>query len=603
MTNNDLRTSIKMSIRVKLITISLLLLVVPLSVLGITSYNVSKKETESLIQSNLSTSVHMAIEIIEKLNESVQNNMMSKEAAQEQVKQMILGEKANDGTRPLNSAIDFGENGYFFIIDEKGTLLAHPFSEGQNIFNNKASDGTFYIQELIQAATQGGGFVEYPYPLPNKNDNSAYLETSANQKETSSKEAVKLSYAKVVPEWDWIVSAGFYKQDYNSGQTNILKSIVLILVICTVIGSILLLLFARHLINPIIKIKREAEQIAAGNLSGQPLIIRNRDEIGQLGVSFNTLKENLQHLIGNLSLSSHTLAASSNQLSVVTEETIQAINHTTNAITEVANNNEMQAKSTQETATAMDEMAIGIGRVADASSRAYELSSTTLDQAKDGNERTIAATNQVQVLSGTVQELSVSIALLMKQSAQIEDIVNVIKSISSQTNLLALNAAIEASRAGEHGRGFAVVAGEVRKLAEMTNQSAEQITELVDNIRGNVFTTSATMKKSEHEFSNAILAIQESSRRFDTIVDSTQSVVDQIQDVSAAAQQMSASSEEISAAIHEIEHISLRTAGAAQNVSAAAEEQLASMDEIASSIEKLKSMSTNMEEQSDKFKL
>jgi len=586
----------RLSIRKKLISISLILLILPIIALGVTAYQVSLKETNSLIESKLSSNVNLVIEMIDNLETSINKQIITRSDAQEQIKEILLGKLKSDGSRPINTNLDLGKHGYFYIINGKGDLIAHPSMEGQNILDRQSSDGTYFIQEVIQAGMNGGGFTYYPWPLENDG-------ASEHNKTENNKEAMKITYGKYAPAWGWVVVAGSYMQDFNGGQANILEAIITTLIICTVAGSIVLYLFSQHLAKPIIRITRAAEQIAGGDLTGEPLTIRNRDEIGRLGEAFTTLSQNLQQIIGNLTLSSHTLANYSNQLSSTTTETTQAIYHTTNAISEVASDNETQAQSTQETSRAMNEMTDGIGRVADSSSLAHELSLSTLEEAENGNQLIVGTTNQIQIVSESVDEMNASVTKLMDQSVQIEEIINTIKNISSQTNLLALNAAIEAARAGEQGRGFAVVAGEVRKLAELTNASAEQISELVGDIRHHISNTSTTMSKSQSEVTTAVQSIRQTGESFAAIVSSTRSVVNQISEVSAAAQQMSASTEEIAASIHQIEQISTRTAGAAQNVSATAEEQLASMDEIAVSVEKLRSMSEEMKKRANEFKL
>jgi methyl-accepting chemotaxis protein len=288
------RTGLRLTIRKKLLLMSLTLLILPIGILGVVAYQISMKETNQLIESKLSSSVNLAVAMIENLESSVQAGMMSEMEAQEQVRSLLLGIKNTDGTRPINPAIDLGPNGYFFILDQKGELLAHPRLEGDNIWDKQTSNGFFYIQDLIKAAQNGGGATYYKWPLPKPDD-------SDNHKVG---EALKISYAKLSPSWGWVVAAGSYMQDYNTGQQNILKGIIITLILCLVLGIAVILFFAQHISKPIIRIAREAERIAQGDLSGKALTVRNRDEIGQLGISFNQLSGNIRQLVGNLTVSS-----------------------------------------------------------------------------------------------------------------------------------------------------------------------------------------------------------------------------------------------------------------------------------------------------------
>lgn len=578
------RKGFRLTIRKKLLMMSLTLLIVPILVIGAVAYQISVKETDALIESKLSTSVNLAIALIENLESSVQSGLLSEVEAQEQVRTLLLGAKNEDGTRPINKSIDLGPNGYFFILDNKGELLAHPKLEGENIWDKQTSNGTYYIQDLIKAALDGGGATYYKWPLPKAGNNA--------DKEVG--EALKISYAKLSTSWGWVVAAGSYMQDYNTGQQTILRGIITTLIICLVIGVAIILLFAQHISKPIVRVAREAERMAQGDLSGEELIVTNRDEIGQLGVSFNQLSTNVRQLVGNLTMSSKILASSSKQLSASIGETTGALHQTSSSIADVANNNEIQANSAQETSRSIEDMVKGIQRVAEASTSAYELSVLTLKEADTGNGLIINSSLQMKAVSDTVDDLSIAVTGLNDQSEQIGTIVSTIKGISEQTNLLALNAAIEAARSGEHGRGFAVVANEVRKLAGQTNEAAEQVSVMIEEIRRSIGDAHQSMSKGQNEVAAGVQSINKTGKAFERILDATQSIVDQVKESSSAAQQMSASSEQISASVIEVEQVSVHSASAAQTVSASVEEQLASIEGIAASASKLHDMSDEM---------
>lgn len=587
------RTRLRLTIRKKLLMMSLTLLILPIGILGAVIYQISVKETNQLIESKLSSSVNLAVALIENLENSVQSGQLTEVEAQEQVRTLLLGNKNEDGTRPINQSIDLGPNGYFFILDNKGKLLAHPKLEGDNIWDKQTSNGTFYIQDLIKAAQNGGGATYYKWPLP-KSDGT---------RNAVGEEALKISYAKLSPSWGWVVAAGSYMQDYNTGQQTILKGIITTLIVCVVIGIVVIYIFAQHISRPIVRIAREAERIAQGDLSGKALTVRNRDEIGQLGISFNQLSGNIRQLVGNLTISSELLASSSKQLSSTLGETTAALVQTSSSMTEVANNSEKQASSTQETSQSMEEMVKEIQRVAEASTHAYQLSMQTLEEADKGNSLIINSSEQMNAVSNTVDDLGITVTSLNDQSQQIGTIVSTIKGISEQTNLLALNAAIEAARSGEQGRGFAVVASEVRKLAGQTSEAAERVSVMVEEIITSIGHAHHLMSKGQNEVAAGVQAIDDTGKAFERILQATRTIVDQVEQSSTAAQQMYTGSEQISAAVMEVEQVSLHSASAAQTVSAATLEQLASMEEIAASARKLQEGSNEMRALVNQFKL
>jgi methyl-accepting chemotaxis protein len=575
-----------LTIRKKLLFVCSVLLVVPIAALGWITYQVSSAETNRLVENGLRNNVHLAIEMIKSLNQAVESGTMTREQAEEDMRVALLGPKNADNTRPINPKIDLGENGYFFVLNDQGDLLAHPQLEGQNIWDKKTSDGEYYIRDMIKAAQNGGGFTYYRWPLPG-----------------STKEALKVTYAEVDPAWGWIVAAGSYVQDFNGGQRHILSTILLTLAGCIVAGGAVLTIFALRISQPMIRMAEQADRMAEGDLTGTPLLVNRKDELGKLALSFNHLRDTLRALAGSQRSSSDEIAGASGSLSAIASEAVTVVDRTAGELNEVARHNERLAGSIEETAKAMEEMAAGIQRIASTSTSAYDASLNTLQQAERGEELIRHSVSQMEAVTVKVGALSEVVGRLGSHSEQIGAIAETLKGISYQTNLLALNAAIEASRAGEHGKGFAVVAGEVRKLAERSNESAEQVAELIEEVRRDLEAAVDSMGQGRREVEAGVASVRETGEAFGQIMEATRGVVSQVEEASAASEQMSASAQEIAAALAEMERASARTAGAAQNVSAAAEEQLASFEMIASSARKLSDMAKQMKEAAARFRI
>lgn len=577
---------LKLTIRQKLMWMSILLLTVPIIVMGLVGYQTARQETDKLIENGLRTNVNMAIETMVALDRSVQSGTLTLEAAQETLRIMLLGPLQGDGTRPINKALDLGPNGYFFALDAQGKMLAHPNIEGQNALENQAGSSDNYIQRIIDKGIDGGGIIYYKAALPN-----------------SDKTALKVAYAQEAPVWGWIISASSYMDDFTSGQERILEQMLLTLAICVAAGLVMVYLFSRHIARPIVAMSRRAEQMADGDLSGEELVTERKDELGVLARSFNHLLRNLRDLAGNQMLSAGSLSASSRSLSGIIGETTAAIQQTSQAVAEVSVNAETQASSIEESSRAMEEMADGIQRIASTSSQAFESSSDTLEQAERGAQLIRRSEEQMSSVSRTVDELDGIVNQLGERSISISRIVEAITGIASQTNLLALNAAIEASRAGEHGRGFAVVASEIRKLAEQSAQQSGQIAELLESITQDINRAVVSMGLSKEEVASGSASIRETGQAFGRILEATRSVAHQVEEASAAAEQMSASSEQIAASLQEMERLASHTSGAAQSVSASSEEQLAVMEDIAASAARLDEMAAAMKAAAGKFKM
>ncbi|MEI7026350.1 methyl-accepting chemotaxis protein [Paenibacillus sp. y28] len=576
---------LQLSIQTKLLSTSLLILLIPIIILGSVSYDVSSTVSDSLIEKDLRNAVQLSIELIQSLDDSVKAGSITLEEAQEKVKALMLGAK-QDGKRPINSNIDLGVNGYFYVMDTQGKLLAHPLLEGETIWDKQTSDGFFYIQDLVGKAKQGGGFTTYMWPLPD-----------------STAEAKKIVYADLDSRWNWVVAAGSYMQDYNEGQRQIFKTILVTLASCVVIGGALLILFARHISKPLVRLEHQAERISGGDLTMEDLRVPNRDEIGRLAASFNEMKRHLRELVSQASDSSDVVSAASGQLSQSLADMTQAADSITLAVQDVAKGTDTHAQSVLESARAMEELSAGIQHVATSSSDAFDLSEDAVRHSEQGNEHIQQTTAQMNAVRLTMNDLSGTVKLLEERSREIGDIISMIHEISNQTNLLALNASIEAARAGEQGKGFAVVASEVKKLAERSKHSAEQVTGLIGAIQADITRAVAAMEQGDREVEQGMDTLQVTGEAFRQIHTSVKQVLNQVQEASAVAQQMAATSQQIMASLNEMEHSAHMSASSVQTVSASTEEQLASISGIAGSASLLGTMAERLRQVIHKFKV
>ncbi|RIX53901.1 methyl-accepting chemotaxis protein [Paenibacillus nanensis] len=573
------------SIFKKMLLFCIFLLALPSIIVGYSSYQTAKSATDDLIEKNLENSVKLINQNISQFNEMVKNGQLTLEEAQENAKVVMLGAKQPDGTRPINKRIDLGSNGYYYVINKTGDLIAHPNMEGQNIWDKKTSDGFYYIQDVIKQGQNGGGFTFYNWPLPN-----------------SSKEALKMTYALEVPEWEWVVVAGSYYKDYNAGQTQILQSTIVTLIICIIVGAAGVILFANHIARPIRQIAADTRKVSAGDLTSEELRVRNKDEIGSLASDFNQMKQYLKALVEQVAVSSNHVSNASTALRASIEETTQASRNIAESTVLIASGTEKQALSTEQSSKAMEEMTQGIGRIADSSSKAFEASIRSEEEARQGYSLIGQSIEKMHAVQQTMKEIVHVMETLTLRSAEISGIVTVMTELSSQTSLLSLNASIEAARAGEEGRGFAVVAQEVKKLAEMSKASSEQINELVKKVQLDIAAASSSTVTSLNEFEQGVNVIEQTGTAFEKIVGAAQHVVVQIEEASATAEELTASSEQIYASLKELDRIAASSAESSELISAATEEQIAVMEQINHSSNALNEMAIELKGAINRFK-
>lgn len=388
------------------------------------------------------------------------------------------------------------------------------------------------------------------------------------------------------------------KQSAKSAVTTLLLVSALVILLTIGIG----LLIARIITKPLNDIKNLMETAKDGDFQVQGTY-ESKDEIGLLTASFNKMIGGLKEMIMSVGNISSTVAASSEELSASAEQNNSAIEHISSITEKLASGSNHQVNQIQESST-------NIHRITNQTSEVVEnvehITKRALDTAAISNSGTATvetAAKQMKSINENVTELSSVFQGLSEHSAKISQINDVITAIADQTNLLALNAAIEAARAGDHGKGFAVVASEVRKLAEGSSNSANQIKDLVSLIQSETARTLQSMTTTTKEVKEGLTVVEQAGTSFMQINEAVQHVVNQIQQIGSAIHNLAKDTLEVQQAIHEVNGIAEEAAAGAQNVSATTEEQLASMEEIASSAMDLANMSEELQELIARFKI
>ncbi|WP_108670238.1 methyl-accepting chemotaxis protein [Peribacillus acanthi] len=378
---------------------------------------------------------------------------------------------------------------------------------------------------------------------------------------------------------------------------------IIMLSVAILLGIILATYLTRNIRIPLQKLNKNVRIVAEGDFTIDPIDVKNRDEIGELAESFNTMGFNLARLIREVSLTSEQVAASAEQLTASSEQTSLATQHIASTIQEVASTTDMQLQSVEESSKAVSNLSNEVFQVAKSAQTASQISENASGLAKEGEMSIKLAVTQMNSIYNTIDELATVIQNLGKHSLEIGQISGVITGIADQTNLLALNAAIEAARAGEQGRGFAVVADEVRKLAEQSSLSAQKIGDLIKTIQLESQNAETAMRLGTQEVNEGIQVVNKTGNTFNHIIEAVEQVVKRIQEVSQASQHMSVGASEVDASIKEIAGTVANTASGTEAVSASTEEQLASMEEISASASSLSQMAENMQDLIKKFKV
>ncbi|MBE0335973.1 methyl-accepting chemotaxis protein [Paenibacillus sp. 23TSA30-6] len=387
--------------------------------------------------------------------------------------------------------------------------------------------------------------------------------------------------------------------NYISGR----QMVIVLSVAAVVLALVISILIAQSISKPILRISRAAERIAVGDLTGEEITVKSKDEIHALSHSFNAMVQNLRQLIQSVSKTSELVTTSSEELTASAEQNSQASAQITETVQEVATGTGEQVDMVTKSSQAIEEMSIGVEQIAIRAQNVFASAQDAAHKSAEGNQLIQQAVTQMNAVNHSMNGLADLMAGLGERSDEIGKIIDVITNISSQTNLLALNAAIEAARAGEHGRGFAVVAGEVRKLAEQSAHSAQQITELVGLIQKDTAHAIEAVASNGKDVMTGREVVQNAGASFELIQETVNKVASEIEEVSAGSEQMSASTDEVVGFVRQISAIAEEAAAGTQHVSAATQEQLASMEEIASAARNLSTMAEDLQGQIGKFKV
>lgn len=385
-------------------------------------------------------------------------------------------------------------------------------------------------------------------------------------------------------------------------KQNALYIMLGIFVIALVLFAGLALYITRLITQPIRSLQGWMKQSGEGDLTVRGDYV-SKDELGQLTTSFNTMTEQLHHVIIEMTDTSKHVATASDELSTNAEATTKATEMVAVTMEEIASGAGQQLNQVSGASRTVQDLTSGVNQVAGNAQQMTDVTSDAMGKVMQGGQVVSQLGQQMERINTDFTELGQVIVGLGNRSQEIGQITDSITGIAAQTNLLALNAAIEAARAGEQGRGFAVVAAEVKTLAEQSALAAKQIESLIKVIQRETEQSVASMEKVTTEMTNGIQVAGEASASFQAIERSISEVTGQVEEVSGAVQEMAAGSEQISAIMREIQGVTESTAAGTENISASTEEQMASMQEISSASQSLATMAEDLKRLSSRFQV
>lgn len=457
--------------------------------------------------------------------------------------------------------------GYTYIVDNEGFIIVHPKDEliGRSI-NDQG--GLAPIMEQTQH--------HFTYLDEEKVEWFAVFNTS---------EVNGWKYVSVIPS-----------SELTAGADQIKRAITMVSVLCLFITIILTMVLSLWITNPLKYMIVEMDKVKKGNLKVQ-VICKTKDEIGALATNFNLMIQNVKDVVTGVKQTIQDTGETANAVNESGVNLLDTANNVSLAVKEIASGALEQAEQATDIVTIVNRFGVKIDAIIEYLTEIQNASQNANGEADKGKNTISELKKKSEDSMCTVQEVTEVVKTLAHSTKKIEVILKSITGIAEQTNLLALNAAIEAARAGEAGKGFSVVASEIRRLAEQSKKSADEISFIIRNITNEadqslvmtdviIDTLQQQMNKVEdtleafYSISLSIKTVDEKIIDLNTSMDATkQSKIEMISLIDATA----SISEEIAATTEQVSSVSENQAEEARQLNEKAE----ALKNISSKLDKL----------------
>ena len=321
-------------------------------------------------------------------------------------------------------------------------------------------------------------------------------------------------------------------------------------------------------------------RLARGDLTARA-DAHGRDEVAAMIRSLNEMAARLREAIARITALSGTLAESSSEISAGAAETADLVVQLGAVIDQITAGAQEQAHAAQNTAEVMQEMAAAVETVSRDARTMAESGGASVAAAREGSDTIQRAIGSLDQIRGAVTAAAERVRVLDARSAEVEAIAQRVNGIADQTNLLALNAAIEAARAGEHGRGFAVVAEEVRKLADLSARSTDEIGALVQGIREGTAAVATAMDAGERLVADGTALAHDAGDALGGILHALEASHGQAERISGSAERMDGQLRSLALLVESVAGVAQESAAAAEEMAAQSAEVLAAVRRIA----------------------
>lgn len=540
-------------------------------------------------QKSLSGLSYVSDPIFSKIDNSLIINYAVPIKNNDEIVGVLIATEDGNSLSSLISDITYGKTGKAYILNSKGTTIAHPdkslVAKMDNIIDKAKKDSNLkelaaLDTKMVSGETGAGGY-------------------------TYNGETKYLGYAPI-KSLGWSLAIAAPKNEVLDKLDSLKTSILFETIIFLLAALAIIFFIAKTFTKGIEASSKHLARLSTGDftINIDEKFMKSNDEIGFIAKSLKNTQESIKDMLRSIMDSSSTIDKQSENLASISEEMSTSAGNVASAIQEVAKGTNSQAESLSDVTEAINTFGKALDNINTSISDVHIKSKNIGTMANKSSSDMLKLSDSVNKLNDSFNLFIAKVTNLGNNITQVNDISNLINSIADQTNMLALNAAIEAARAGEAGKGFSVVADEIRKLAEQTKSSSSNISSLVGNISNE---TNEMVKNTSTEMSsqlnNETAIINNAVESFKGIIDGVNGILPSIGEVKQSSESIEKQKNGILEKVESISAISEEVSASSEEISASTQQMNASTQEVAASAQTLSSMMKEMMGKLNKFKI